>query len=347
MPPVTAAPTKGKARTELTPRFRLDAGDYVTSLDVSRDGHTCAVGTGAGELLVIDTARGEVRWRAKPHPDGVLEVGFSPTGDRLATCGQDSKAALFSMSGERLRDLPGDARWVEHLAWAPAGDRLATSAGKKVRLWTSAGEPIVETEPLPSTVTAIAWSRNGAELAASAYGGVHLWSVARGTRSRSLEWQGSLLSMAWSPDGKVIACGSQDCSVHFWRLKTGQDSEMSGYPFKPKALAWDSRSQYLATSGAGAVTVWSFGGKGPEGSTPLLLESHQGAVTCLAWSPIHTTLASGSQDTGVLLWEPRNGKKPVRHAFLEDEVTALVWHPDHKGLVGADGAGTVVYWEVA
>ena len=343
MPGLTAGPVKG--HTQLRPRWRLDAGDYVSSLDIARDGRTGAIGTGAGDVLVADTDRGEVKWRSKAHPAGVLQVGFSP-GGALATCGQDSKAALFSASGERLRDLPGGAPWVEHLAWAPSGDRLATSAGKKVRIWTGAGDPVVETEPLPSTVTALAWSRSGAELAAAAYGGVHLWNVAAGARSRTLEWQGSLISMAWSPDGKVIACGSQDCSVHFWRLRTGQDSEMRGYPFKPKALAWDSRSAFLATSGAGTVTVWSFGGKGPEGSTPLLLESHQGAVTCLAWSPIHTMLASGSQDTGVILWEPRSGRKPVRHAFLEDEVTALVWHPDHKGLLGADAAGDVVFWDV-
>ncbi len=27
----------------------------------------------------------------------------------------------------------------------------------------------------------------------------------------------SLVSLAWSPDEKIVACGSQDCSVHFWR----------------------------------------------------------------------------------------------------------------------------------
>lgn len=343
MPVVTAGSVPG--HTALRPRWRLDAGDYVSSLGFCRDGRSCAIGTGAGEVLVVGAERGAVVWRERVHPQGVLEVGFG-RGGVLATCGQDGAAALFSGAGERLRDLPGGGGWVEHLAWAPSGDRLATSAGKKVRLWTSAGDPVVETEPLASTVSALAWGAGGAELAASAYGGVQLWSVAAGARSRSLSWPGSLVSMAWSPDGKVIACGSQDCSVQFWRLRTGRGSEMRGYPFKPRALAWDSRSRFLATSGAGAVTVWGFGGRGPEGTAPLLLESHQGAVTCLAWSPIHPVLASGAQDTGVILWEPRRGRRPVRHAFLEDEVTCLAWHPDHAGLLGADAAGSVVLWDV-
>jgi WD40 repeat protein len=86
-------------------------------------------------------------------------------------------------------------------------------------------------------------------------------------------------------DAKVIACGSQDASVHFWRLKSGKDSEMTGYPFKPKALAWDRESKLLATAGDAKVTVWDFRGKGPEGSRPIQLESHKGVCTRLAFSP--------------------------------------------------------------
>ena len=32
------------------------------------------------------------------------------------------------------------------------------------------------------------------------------------------------------PDGDIVACGSQDNSVHFWRRSTGMDAEMTGYP---------------------------------------------------------------------------------------------------------------------
>ena len=163
---------------------------------------------------------------------------------------------------------------------------------------------------------------------------------------RHLEWKGSLISLAWSPDAKVIACGSQDCSVHFWRLASGQDSQMTGYPYKPKALAWDRESSLLATSGGPAVTVWDFRGKGPEGTRPVRLEAHHGVCTQLAFSPRKGILASGSQDTSVLLWEPRRCEKPIRFAFLEDEVTGLCWHPEHHTLIGTDASGVVCGWEV-
>jgi WD40 repeat protein len=341
----TNAGTLGK--TELVTRWRIDAGDYVAAVDVSRNGELCVVGLGDGDILGLEIPTGRELFRVRAHDGGVLGVGLSPDGTRLATCGQDTVAKLWLSSGKFVRELPGAGKaWVEHVAWAPAGGRLATAAGRMVRVWTSEGEPIVETEPLASTVSGLAWRADGTGLAATCYGGVHILPFVRGAKARHLPWKGSLISVAWSPDAKVIACGSQDSSVHFWRLKSGQDSQMSGYPFKPKALAWDSESKLLATSGDATVTVWDFRGKGPEGTRPIQLAAHKGACTRLAFSPKRGVLASGSQDTSVLLWEPRRGNKPIRYAFLEDEITALAWHPLHEGLVGADSSGSVACWNV-
>ena len=56
----------------------------------------------------------------------------------------------------------------------------------------------------------------------------------------------------------------------------------------------------------------------------------------LAWDSESKLLATGGQDTSVLLWEPRKQKKPLRFTFLEEQVTALEWHPEHHTLLGAD-----------
>lgn len=340
-------PGAARAETELAPRWRVAVGDYVAAAEISRDGKTCIVGAGSGQVLGLDLESGRPLFEVRAHDRGVLGLSLSPDGERFVTGGQEPNAKLWSRSGELLRELPGGgASWVEHVAWAPAGGRIATASGKKVRVWTTDGEPLVETEPLASTATALAWRADGSGLAATCYGGVHILPFAPGAKARHLTWKGSLISLAWSPDAKVVACGSQDSSVHFWRLATGQDSEMSGYPFKPKALAWDSDSKLLATSGDATVTVWDFRGKGPEGTRPIQLAAHKGVCTRLAFSPRKGVLASGSQDMSVLLWEPRRGTRPTRFAFLDDEVTTLSWHPEHRGLLGSDASGSVCFWDV-
>ena len=344
MPSVTTRAVSKNA--ELAQRWQCDAGDYAAAAEISKDGRWCVVGTGDGSVLGVELETGRELFRSKAHEGGVLGVSISPEGTSFVSCGQEPNAKIWRTTGEPVCELPGGgAAWVEHAAWDPSGARIATAAGRKVRLWNADGAPLLETEPLESTVSGLSFRADGSALAAIGYGAVHIWPFVVGAKTRRFEWKGSLISLAWSPDAKVIACGSQDGSVHFWRLASGRDSEMSGYPFKPKALAWDHESKLLATGGDATATVWDFRGKGPEGTHPIQLKAHKSVCTRLAFSPRKSVLASGAQDGSVLLWEPRRGTQPIRYAFLEDEVTALVWHPEHRGLLGGDANGTLRFWE--
>lgn len=317
--------------------------DYVTALSLSADGSLAALGTGAGDVCILHTESGQVQSRVLAHEGGVLALEWSPKARVLASAGQDGLARLHTAEGASVAELPGSA-WVEHVAWSPDGKRLATAAGRIVRIWTASGAAELETEPHESTVTGIAWNRRGTELATACYGGVQLFSVASGAFARRLPWRGSLISLARSPNDAVIACGTQESSVHIWRLASGRDSEMSGFPAKPRALAWSSDSALLATGGDTTVTVWSFEGKGPEGKAPTLLVGHQALCTTLAFHPKQARLASGSDDTGVLVWDPRTSTSPLGFGFLEETATALGWTSGGKLLIGADAVGTVRAW---
>jgi WD40 repeat protein len=339
------APKRG---AELQVAWRASVGDFATSLSWSSDGALCAVGAASGAVHVLDGETGALRWMVEAHPGGVLAVAWSPRERLLATAGQDGTAKLLrGDDGARIATLPGASAWVEHLAWSPDGALLATASGRAVRLWRADGAPHLATEPHGSTVSAIAWSPQGTELASACYGGVHLFRVESGVEARHLAWKGSLVSLAWSPDGKVIACGSQDCTVHFWRLASGEDSAMQGYPFKPKALAWSGDASLLATGGGAQVTIWRFDKRGPEGTTPIVLDAHLGAITDLAFDPRTGQLASGAQDAGVIVWEPRRSRKPAAFGFLDDHVSRVAFRPEHGGLAAADASGTVVTWRRA
>lgn len=120
---------------------------------------------------------------------------------------------------------------------------------------------------------------------------------------------------------------------------------MTGYPFKPRALAWDSRSTMLATGGDAKVTVWRFDGKGPEGTRPIVLDAHRAQVTCLAFAPKKAMLASAGHDTGVIIWRPRESRAPLAYALAEDRVEAIAFRPDGARLAAIDASGRVFVWE--
>jgi WD40 repeat protein len=343
MPSVTSDPADGKS--ELEQLFRVNLGEYVSAIEAERGGRLCLVGLGDGRVVGLEPRSGEQLFSVAAHSGGLLGLSVSPDGKHFATCGHEPVAKLWTSEGVLVRELAGGGgSWVEHVAWSQAGDRIATASAKKVRVWSALGEPLVQSDPLASTVSGLAFRSDGSGLAASCYGGVHIFPFVNGAKARHLAWQGSLISLAWSPDGKIIACGSQDSSVHFWRLSSGQDSEMSGYPSKPKALAWDRDSKLLATAGDSVITLWDFRGKGPEGTEPMQLEAHISQCTRLAFSPRSSLLASGSQDTSVLIWEPRKRKLPKAYGMLDSEVTALAWDAEHNAIIGADASGNVCAW---
>lgn len=339
------APAHRGMKHALRAAWSASLDDYVTALSVSADGSLAALGTGAGDVCIVDAESGKLHSRVLAHEGGVLALEWSPKELVLASAGQDGFARLCAADGALFAELPG-AAWVEHVSWSPDGARLASAAGRTVRVWTASGAAELETEPHESTVTGLAWNRRGTELATACYGGVQLFSVAANVSARRLPWRGSLISLAWSPNDAVIACGTQESSVHIWRVASGRDSEMSGFPAKPRALAWSSDGALLATGGDATVTVWGFEGKGPEGKAPTMLVGHQALCTTLAFHPKLPRLASGSDDTSVMIWDPRTSTNPVGFGFTEETVTALRWTPTGDLLISADAVGTVRAWRV-
>ena len=203
-------------RGDLRPGWTAGVGDYAIAGGWTVRGEALVVGDAAGGVFAFDGKSGATIW-AQPdvHQGGVLALAIHPSRPAFATAGQDGRVLVWSAAdGQVNQAIVVGSDWVENVAWSPDGRWLAASCSRQVCTYGADGVQTWRSPDHPSTVSAIAWS-GADELATACYGRVTFLDASTGELRQQLEWMGSLVSMVLSPDGDIVACGSQDNSVHF------------------------------------------------------------------------------------------------------------------------------------
>jgi WD40 repeat protein len=325
----------------IEPRWRVMGSDYVTALAWSTDGSTLAAASASGPILLLAGETGRVVHELPGHGMGTLALDWSRDGRWLASGGQDGKARVWDAhTGVETRVLDGGSGWVEHVAWSPRANQLATAAGKFVKLWKDDGELIQIHDDHASTVTGLAWLRDGRELTTACYGGVKLWRVGRKQPEKYFQWKGSFLSLSLSPNDKRLAAGCQDASLFVWNVTTAKNVRMSGYPGKIGLLDWNASSRYLASGSGKEAVLWDFFGAGPGNQEPLVLSRHGDRVADLRFHPQQDILATAGEDGMLILWYiPEGGMKAL--CILKSQLSRLAWNPQGVSLAVGTAEGDI------
>jgi WD40 repeat protein len=328
--------------------WQTETIDYPLALAWSHDGAALYVIDAAGHLYCLDARSGALRWQREAHADGALALAVSPHDPLLVTAGKDGRVRLWNArDGESQAVFEPGVTWIEHLAWSADGQFFAAAGGRVAHIYARDGRVIARCAEHPSTISALAWSAPG-EIVTTCYGQVGCWDASNGMLADSFSWQGSLISLALSHDHAVIACGSQDASVHFWRRANREDSEIRGYSLKPSVVAFDRHSRWLASNGGDVITLWDFAGNGPENTRPLVLSRHSDTVTAFEFAQRYDLLVSGARDGSVCLWSmtPQRAGSLSGGSLLGAAVVKLAWRPDQRALAALDSSCNVTCWRI-
>jgi len=267
-------------------------GGNVGTVAGSPDGKTVVTGGDDGKLRLWDVSDpASPRLLGAPlvardityEPTSmVYSTAFSPSGQLLASAGEDGKLRLWNVA-DRAHPIQLDARAagqgsiVDSVVFAPDSRTLASGGHDgTVRLWHVDTSSKLEalTNAMPGSgndVNGLAFSPDGDTLAAAAYDGtVRLWNTADRsvltTRGAPLIANaGPLYAVQFSPGGKLLAAASGDGTVRLWDLSD---------PAQPR----------------------SFGAP---------LTGHLGAVYSVGFSSDGSALVSAGQDGTMRLWDPR------------------------------------------
>ncbi len=276
------------------------------SVAFSPDGITLASGAADGSLRLWDGATGAPNALLPGHPRGISSLVFSPDGMTLASGGGDGTAKLWDLAtGTHVASLPSNANWVTSVAYSPDGMTLASGAvDGTVVLWdVTTAESIGTLSGHSNRITSLTISPLGTLLASASIDGmIKLWDVASREAIGDLSGSYWITSVVFSPDGTMLASGAE-FGTKVWDVATREQLATLTSSFTSVVFSPDGNILALGTWPN--VQLWDVATR----EQLATLEGHTSSTyplyhpTYLAFSPEGSTLASGSEDGTILLWD--------------------------------------------
>ncbi len=201
---------------------------------------------------------------------------------------------------------------------------------------------IAPTAPVRRAITAIAFSPKDNLIAVGRYGTVELVAVDTREVRRTLNGhRGSVNDLAFSADGSLLIVAGGETGllgeVQIWKL-----SEL----FTAKPDPAKSKSAPAKKSAAKAPTA-AVPPAEPTVQPLKMLRGHKDSIYSLAVSPDGKTLATGSYDQQIKLWDLENGTERKTLSGHNGGVFGLAFHPSSKLLASASGDRTIKLWDIA
>jgi WD40 repeat protein len=319
--------------------FSFDA--YVTAALFDRGGRAAfALGDGA---VVFEGGE-----RLEAHDGACLAACLPPKGEGILSGGDDGRVVRVTPGGaEELAKVPG--RWIETLDASAASGLIAFSAGRELHVRDLGDPAFARVFAHEKSIAGLAFDPKGRRIAVATYGGVWLWYARIADQKPAVfKWAGSHIGVCWSPDGKFLMSAMQENQLHGWRVADEKNMRMGGYPSKVKSLAFLSRGQLMATSGANGAVVWPFAGAtGPMGKQAAEIGWDESALTTrIAAAPDRTWLAAGLDDGRVWAADVTGERLVPLKAEKGAAITALAMSPDARRVAWGDEDGAAGVAEI-
>lgn len=320
----------------------------IESLEVSPDGGALVTASGDGTARVWDMATGRATAVLDRARDKVSIARFDPAGERVAVGSYDHTLTIYRRTGESLVSI-AHANYVQSVGFAPAGDRIVTTASEDTvaHVWNAATGAGVLALPHDRPAKSAVFDPRGARIATTSLDStIRIWDAATGKLlHRLVGHHGPVARIVYSPDGNVLVSGSDDKTARLWDASSGRQlAVLDGYGFNVTSAAFSPDGLHVATAGEdGTGRVWDV----PNGELELTLLGHTGAIRTIAFDRAGERIVTASRDGTARIWDARTGAVLASLQGHVEPVKAAVFSPDGARVVTASQDATARLWDAS
>ncbi|KAK3603031.1 hypothetical protein CHS0354_037779 [Potamilus streckersoni] len=176
----------------------------------------------------------------------------------------------------------------------------------------------------------------------------HVVVAQNGMQTYSQQLKYEACSVSIHPGGTTVAVGGQNNKIQLYTLRNGTLSDGKVIPFSgtPLDLKYSPDGAYLAVAG-GDRNVAAF--RLPEYEEIFKDTFHTARVNCVAWNPSSTRFATGSLDSGAIVWDPAAPRMKnytiMKNIHRMAQITRIAWISDNT-LVTTGQDNNVKVWNI-
>lgn len=288
------------------------------------------------------------------HKADVYSVTFSSDGQWLASGGKDGTVRLWNVrTGELVRAFLGHQSEVNTVVMVSETALASASDDGTVRIWDiRSGRQITILDAKDGKVFGLAASADGQLLASDGAGGrIHLWDLESGTRLWTSDAHPHRVqSLSFSPDGRSLVAGYQDGRVRWWDVEKHQMVQVERtFGDQSLSVAHSSDLPELAVaSRTGFLGTYRHESQGWLNESGKVLDKKAIGIHAVAFSPRDNTLATGTRDGLIQLWN--SGNRLMLWRVMpghRSRIWSVAWSPDGRLLASAAADGLIKLWNPA